>query len=49
MKSLLLTLFDIAFRSRTSLPLLVSAGFMLLDLHLRYGNEIILAFWLFIS
>jgi hypothetical protein len=38
-KNLLLTLFDIAFRSRHSLPLLVSAGFMLFDLHLRLEVE----------
>lgn len=39
-KSLLLTLFDIAFRSRVGLPLLISAGFMLFGLHLRLEVEI---------
>ncbi len=33
-------LFGLAFRSRVSLPLLVSAGCMLLDLHLRLDVEI---------
>lgn len=37
--SLLLCLFDVAFRSRSSLPLLISVGFMLLDLNLRVEVE----------
>ena len=39
-KPLFLRLFDIAFKSRTSLPLLLSAGFMLLDFHLRLDVEV---------
>jgi hypothetical protein len=38
-KNLLLALFDIAYHSRLGLPLLVSAGFMLFDLHLRLEVE----------
>lgn len=38
-KSFLLILLDFAFRSRFSLPLLVSAGFMLFDLRLRLEVE----------
>ena len=34
-KNLLLALFDIAYRSRLGLPLIVSAGLMLFDVHLR--------------
>jgi len=35
----LLTLFKLAYRSRLSLPILVSAGFMLFDLHMRLEIE----------
>ena len=38
-KNLLLALFDIAYHSRLGLPLLLSAGFMLFDLHLRLEVE----------
>lgn len=36
----LLSLFRLAYKSRVSLPLLVSCGFMLLDLHMRLELEI---------
>ncbi len=39
-RGLLSALFHIAFKSRLCLPLLISAGFMLLDLHLRLDVEI---------
>ena len=35
-RATLLSLFSVAFKSRCSLPLLVSVGFMLLDLHMRW-------------
>jgi hypothetical protein len=40
MCSTLISLFKLAYKSRVSLPLLVSAGFMLLDLHMRLELEI---------
>ena len=39
-RATLLSLFSVAFKSRCSLPLLVSVGFMLLDLHMRLELEI---------
>ena len=36
----LLSLFSVAYKSRCSLPLLISVGFMLLDLHMRLELEI---------
>ena len=39
-KNFLLSLFDIAFRSRHSLPLIISAGFMLFDFHLRLEVDV---------
>jgi len=36
----LLSLFSVAFKSRCSLPILISVGFMLLDLHIRLDLEI---------
>lgn len=38
--SLMLRLFDIAFHSRCSLPLLISAGLMIFDLHLQIELEV---------
>lgn len=38
--SLMLRLFDIAFHSRCSLPLLISIGFMVFDLHLQIELEV---------
>ena len=38
--SSLLSLFTVAYKSRCSLPLLISVGFMLLDLHMRLELEI---------
>ena len=35
-KNLLLALFDIAYRSRLGLPLIVSAGLMFFDIQARY-------------
>jgi len=40
LRSSLLTLFSVAYKSRCSLPLLISVGFMLLDLHMRLELEI---------
>ena len=40
LKGLLSALFQVAFRSRLCLPLIISAGFMLLDLHLRLDVEV---------
>lgn len=40
MHSSLLSLFTVAYKSRCSLPLLISVGFMLLDLHMRLELEI---------
>jgi len=40
LRSSLLSLFSVAFKSRCSLPLLISVGFMLLDLHMRLELEI---------
>jgi len=34
-RATLLSLFSVAYKSRCSLPLLISVGFMLLDLHMR--------------
>jgi hypothetical protein len=39
-RATLLGLFSVAYKSRCSLPLLVSVGFMLLDLHMRLELEI---------
>ena len=39
-KSFLLTIFDVAFRSRLSLPLLISAGFMLFNIQVRLELEL---------
>jgi len=39
-KSLLLKLFEIAFRTRFCLPLLISAGFMVLDYQLTIEVEV---------
>jgi len=39
-RSSLLSLFSVAYKSRCSLPLLISVGFMLLDLHMRLELEI---------
>ena len=39
---LMLRLFDIAFQSRYSLPLLISVGFMVFDLHLQVSRQIII-------
>jgi len=39
-KVTLLSLFSVAYKSRCSLPLLISVGFMLLDLHMRLELEI---------
>ncbi len=35
MKSLLLVLFNIAFKTRASLPMILASGFLLLDFRLR--------------
>ena len=40
LRSSLLSLFNVAYNSRCSLPLLISVGFMLLDLHMRLELEI---------
>lgn len=40
LRSSLLSLFSVAYKSRCSLPLLISVGFMLLDLHMRLELEI---------
>ena len=40
LRSSLLSLFKVAYNSRCSLPLLISVGFMLLDLHMRLELEI---------
>lgn len=40
LRSSILSLFSVAYNSRCSLPLLISAGFMLLDLHIRLDLEI---------
>jgi len=40
LRSSLLSLFTVAYKSRCSLPLLISVGFMLLDLHMRLELEI---------
>ena len=40
LRSSLLSLFTVAYNSRCSLPLLISVGFMLLDLHMRLELEI---------
>jgi hypothetical protein len=39
-KSLLRSLFSVAFHSRTGLPLLLSAGFLLFDFHLRVDLQL---------
>ena len=39
-RATLLSLFSVAYKSRCSLPLLISVGFMLLDLHMRLELEI---------
>ena len=39
-RATLISLFSVAYKSRCSLPLLVSVGFMLLDLHMRLELEI---------
>ena len=39
-RATLLSLFSAAYKSRCSLPLLISVGFMLLDLHMRLELEI---------
>jgi len=38
--SALLSLFSVAYKSRVCLPMLISAGFMMLDLHMRLELEI---------
>jgi len=38
--SALLSMFSVAYKSRVCLPMLISAGFMLLDLHMRLELEI---------
>jgi len=40
LRSSLISLFSVAYNSRCSLPLLISVGFMLLDLHMRLELEI---------
>jgi len=40
LRATLLSLFSVAYQSRCSLPLLVSVGFMVLDLHMRLELEI---------
>ena len=40
LRATLLSLFSVAYHSRCSLPLLVSVGFMVLDLHMRLELEI---------
>ena len=40
LRSSLLSLFSVAYKSRCSLPLLISVGFMLLDLHMRIELEL---------
>jgi len=40
LRSSLISLFNVAYNSRCSLPLLISVGFMLLDLHMRLELEI---------
>ena len=39
-RATLISLFSVAYKSRCSLPLLISVGFMLLDLHMRLELEI---------
>jgi len=39
-RATLLSLFSVAYQSRCSLPLLISAGFMILDIHMRLELEI---------
>ena len=40
LKQGLMALFDLAFKTRTSLPMLLSAAFMLFDLHFRLEVEV---------
>jgi len=40
LRASILTLFSMAYKSRCSLPILISVGFMLLDLHMRLELEI---------